>query len=119
MHEKIVSAAISPEMFRGTRVLVAEDMKVNMMLITRILQKHGCEVFPATNGLEVIDMLGKEGYDIVFMDCQMPLMDGFEATAAYGMMRTVQESMLYYPDCRCHDSRSGEMPECGYGLLSQ
>ncbi len=73
--------SIRSDMFLGTKVLVAEDMKVNMMLITKILQKHGCEVFPAVNGKEAIEMLQKNRYDIVFMDCQMPEMDGFEATA--------------------------------------
>jgi CheY-like chemotaxis protein len=52
------------------------------MLITRILEKHGCEVFQALNGREAVDMLRRNHYDIVFMDCQMPEMDGFEATRA-------------------------------------
>jgi signal transduction histidine kinase/DNA-binding response OmpR family regulator len=66
--------------FTGTRVLVVEDMQVNLILITKILTKHGCTVSVAANGQEAVDMLAQEAYDIVFMDCQMPIMDGFEAT---------------------------------------
>ncbi len=55
-------------------------MKVNLMLITKILRKHGCEVFVAENGKVAVEMLRENRYDIVFMDCQMPEMDGFEAT---------------------------------------
>ena len=80
MHAGKVDSAIREDMFLGSRVLVVEDMKVNMILITKILQKHGCEVFPAVNGKEGVEMLRKNRYDIVFMDCQMPEMDGFEAT---------------------------------------
>ncbi len=72
--------AIRPDMFSDTQVLVVEDMKVNLMLITRILEKHGCKVFSAVNGKEAVKMVCENRYDIVFMDCQMPEMDGFEAT---------------------------------------
>ncbi len=66
--------------FHGTRVLVVEDMKVNLLLISKILQKHGCTVETALNGREAVERMRHHHYDIVFMDCQMPEMDGFEAT---------------------------------------
>jgi signal transduction histidine kinase/CheY-like chemotaxis protein len=68
-------------MFPGLPVLVVEDMKVNLMLITKILKKHGCEVFVAFNGREAVEKMRENRYAVVFMDCQMPEMDGFEATA--------------------------------------
>lgn len=68
--------------FKGKRVLAVEDVKVNMMLIMKLLEKHGCTVETATNGKEAVAMTDKNSYDIVFMDCQMPEMDGFEATKA-------------------------------------
>jgi signal transduction histidine kinase/DNA-binding response OmpR family regulator len=64
------------------RSLVVEDMKVNLMLVTKLLEKHGLRVDAAANGKEGVEMLRQFEYDIVFMDCQMPEMDGFEATAA-------------------------------------
>ena len=62
------------------RLLVVEDVQVNLMLITKALEKHGIRVDAAANGKEAVQMLGDFRYDIVFMDCQMPVMDGFEAT---------------------------------------
>ena len=58
-----------------------DDMKVNLMLIMKLLKKHGCEVMSAENGRQAVEMMKTEHYDIVFMDCQMPEMDGFEATS--------------------------------------
>jgi len=73
---------VMPDMFSGVKALVVEDMKINLMLISKILEKHGCLVTTATNGREAVDSNIKEKFDIIFMDCQMPEMDGFEATAA-------------------------------------
>ncbi len=62
------------------KALVVEDVKVNLMLMNRILEKYGCAVSAAMNGKEAVAALRQNKYDIVFMDCQMPEMDGFEAT---------------------------------------
>ena len=67
--------------FQGTRVLVVEDMKVNQMLMQKILEKMECTAIDtALNGAEGVEKVKKSKYDVVFMDCQMPVMDGFEAT---------------------------------------
>jgi CheY-like chemotaxis protein len=66
--------------FPGKHVLVVEDMKVNLMLLVKVLEKMGCTVDGAINGVEAVSMLRESRYDAVFMDCQMPEMDGFEAT---------------------------------------
>lgn len=68
------------DIHQGVRVLAVEDMKVNLMLITKILQKFGCIVSSALNGKIAVEMMREQRYDLVFMDCQMPEMDGFEAT---------------------------------------
>jgi PAS domain S-box-containing protein len=64
------------------RILVAEDNSVNQRLILRLLEKRGHRVTLAENGREAVDALGKADFDLVFMDVQMPEMDGLEATAA-------------------------------------
>jgi PAS domain S-box-containing protein len=62
------------------RILVAEDNPVNQRLVARMLEKRGHQVKVAGNGREALDALRRENYDLVFMDVQMPVMDGFEAT---------------------------------------
>lgn len=80
LHSEEADKPAGPQMFSGTHVLVVEDIKTNLMLITKILEKHGCKVSSAVNGCEALEKLKHNQYDIVFMDCQMPEMDGFEAT---------------------------------------
>jgi two-component system, sensor histidine kinase and response regulator len=60
--------------------LVAEDNVVNQRLIARLLEKRGHSVVLAQNGREALEALGRQSFDIVLMDGQMPEMDGFEAT---------------------------------------
>jgi signal transduction histidine kinase/CheY-like chemotaxis protein len=64
------------------RVLLAEDNMVNAKLAVRLLERLGCRVDVASNGHEALKMVQSIPFDIVFMDCQMPEMDGFEATRA-------------------------------------
>jgi len=65
---------------RPLRALVAEDHDVNQLLARRMLEKLGCEVVIARNGREALAAVAEGGFDIVFMDMQMPEMDGVEAT---------------------------------------
>jgi signal transduction histidine kinase/CheY-like chemotaxis protein len=62
------------------RVLLVEDNFVNQRVAVYMLAKLGHQVAVARHGREAIDMLGQSRYDLVLMDCQMPEMDGFEAT---------------------------------------
>ena len=63
------------------RVLVVDDQPVNRTVVVRLLEKLGCTVDSAADGREALAAVTKHDYDLVLMDCQMPVMDGFEATA--------------------------------------
>ncbi len=68
------------EVLQGRRVLLVEDNATNRRLAEAVLGRFGAEVATAENGQEALAALGRESYDLVFMDCAMPVMDGFEAT---------------------------------------
>jgi CheY-like chemotaxis protein len=61
-------------------VLLVEDNMVNRTLALEMLQRLGCDAMHAGNGIEALDALEKQPFDVVLMDCQMPVMDGFIAT---------------------------------------
>ena len=64
------------------RILLAEDNLVNQKLASRLLENQGHLVVVASDGAQALDTLAKQSFDLVLMDAQMPVMDGFEATAA-------------------------------------
>ncbi len=63
-------------------ILLVEDNDVNQLVARKMLEKMGCTVDIANNGHEAVEQFDKKDYDLIFMDCQMPEMDGFEATEA-------------------------------------
>jgi CheY-like chemotaxis protein len=77
----VLSTAPGPQA-RGLRILVTEDNPVNQLLAVRVLQKAGHTTAVADNGQEALEALERETFDLVLMDVQMPVMNGFQATAA-------------------------------------
>jgi CheY-like chemotaxis protein/HPt (histidine-containing phosphotransfer) domain-containing protein len=77
------------------RVLVVEDNPVNRAVVKKMLEKAGLSPITANDGMEAMEAMHQEQFDVVLMDCQMPRMDGYEATeairdreATHGLMRT-------------------------------
>lgn len=71
----------SPQInFQETRILVAEDNRVNQQLIKYQIKKMGYQVCVVDNGEKVLEELEKKSYQLVLMDCQMPVLDGYDAT---------------------------------------
>lgn len=75
------------------KVLLVEDNEINQMVSGEMLRQTGLDVEIADNGATAVDMLAQQEFDLVFMDCQMPEMDGFEATKIIRQ----QEAMLNTP----------------------
>ena len=65
----------------SARVLLVEDSETNQKVASNMLETLGCKVEIAVNGLEALEKLETASYDIIFMDCQMPVYDGYETTA--------------------------------------
>ena len=76
----IEEAEVKKATMFDAKVLVTEDNIINQKLITRILEEHGITVDLANNGLESFEKRRNNDYDLLFMDIQMPVMDGIEAT---------------------------------------
>jgi len=83
----------SPQLERDCRILLAEDSRDNQILITRLLERAGAEVVVVDNGQEAVRALlaGDAQFDLVLMDMQMPILDGYSATAL------IRESGLTVP----------------------
>ncbi|MDQ2658078.1 MAG: ATP-binding protein, partial [Bacteroidota bacterium] len=80
------TGAVADKQLSGMRVLLVEDNDINRLYAKSILQQWNCAVDIAENGLVAIEKVKYNFYDVVLMDVQMPVMDGYEATRAIRMM---------------------------------
>jgi CheY-like chemotaxis protein len=78
----VVATDNATVIFAGAKVLVAEDNSVNQLLITKLLNQHGIEPVVKENGLEVLEVLKNQQFDLLLLDIQMPLLDGYKTCIA-------------------------------------
>ena len=83
--------------FKGLKVLLAEDNAVNQTVAVNTLKKNGIQTTVANNGREAVELFGTQDFDLILMDCQMPEMDGFEATRAILDVEKQQEKIKHTP----------------------
>src|SRR5258708_2932679 len=93
------------------RLLVVEDNPVNGLVARRLLEKQNHTVRTATNGREALDMMEKEKFDCVLMDLQMPVLDGFEATAAIRKQERISGGHLPIIALTAH-AIAGDLERC-------
>ncbi|WP_224983925.1 response regulator [Geomonas agri] len=77
-----VDAEQGPAPVLSASVLLVEDNPVNQDVATAMLEASGCRVSVANNGAEALEAVARRDFDLIFMDCQMPIMDGYAATRA-------------------------------------
>src|SRR6185436_20994561 len=80
-HEEVVTRHTIREDRPALEVLLAEDTPVNRMVAARMLERMGHRVTLANNGQEAVEAAATGTFDVILMDVQLPVMDGFEATA--------------------------------------
>jgi CheY-like chemotaxis protein/signal transduction histidine kinase/HPt (histidine-containing phosphotransfer) domain-containing protein len=80
LHPASAPHAENNHSFDGCRILIADDNIVNQQVAIHILEKLGCEIDIANNGQEAVTLHSQHSYDLILMDCQMPVMDGYQAT---------------------------------------
>ncbi len=86
--KRMYKSAVANRLERKYEVLLAEDNLINQKLANGLLGNLGCKVTIAGNGREAVDCMKNKNFDIIFMDIQMPEMDGFEAT---GIIRDMEK----------------------------
>jgi CheY-like chemotaxis protein len=79
-HETLAHPPVAP--LQDVSILLVEDNPTTQQLLTLILGKTGCHLEITSNGSHALANLENSSYDLIFMDCEMPDMDGFEATRA-------------------------------------
>jgi len=109
---KAPEISVAPtQILKGIRVLVVEDNAVNQLVVSELLYNWGCDVVTANNGLIAVEATAKEKFDAILMDVQMPVMDGFEATAA---IRAQEELSKTHTDiiAMTANAMSGDRERC-------
>jgi len=100
--------------YKNLRVLVVDDDAINVLVLESLLRKYDLQVESASNGRAALDKISSSPskYNLVFMDCQMPIMDGFEATKKLNQMMKNQElPMIPIIGCTAFSSKE-KLDEC-------
>jgi len=76
----VIGQDVAAPIAKPVHILLVDDVKINLIVLSSMLQQWGHFIETATNGKQALELLKTNPYDLVFMDCQMPEMDGYECT---------------------------------------
>jgi two-component system sensor histidine kinase/response regulator len=110
-HSAALTTSAPPPAIGTKKILIAEDNVVNQRVASALLSKRGHHVTVVANGLEAVESVAREDYDLVLMDVQMPEMDGFEATEAIRARERVTGGHLRIIAMTAH-ALSGDAERC-------
>jgi two-component system sensor histidine kinase/response regulator len=99
------------DVYRGT-VLVVEDNVINQRVASRFLERSGCKVEIAANGAAAVDAFEKDHYSMIFMDMQMPVMDGLEATRRIRAIEASEQRLRTPIVALTANAHAGQMEIC-------
>ncbi|PHS72653.1 MAG: diguanylate cyclase [Cycloclasticus sp.] len=80
-----------PASYKDKKILVVEDNRANQVVAEAMLERFSCNVIIANNGIEALRLIKNQSFDLIFMDCQMPEMDGYEATFQVRQLENIDE----------------------------
>lgn len=99
-----------PIVYLGSRILVVEDNRASQQVAIGMLERLGCSMDIANNGCEALERLAQRSYDLILMDCHMPLMNGFEATR---QIRALQGELSKLPIiAMTANAQQGDSDQC-------
>lgn len=94
------------------RLLLVEDNSVNLLVAQRLLQVLGCEVVTATQGEQALEALRTQTFDLVLMDCQMPVLDGYDATRRWRAHESAQAAARLPIVAMTANAMAGDRERC-------
>ncbi|BAW80314.1 diguanylate phosphodiesterase [Candidatus Nitrosoglobus terrae] len=97
--------------FLGYQILAVEDNAVNQQVVTGMLERLGCQIEIAANGIEALAAITHKHYDLILMDCHMPQMDGYEATRRIRALEVVEKREIPIIAMTANASE-GEVDKC-------
>jgi diguanylate cyclase (GGDEF)-like protein len=104
------NSIVDDSIYKDKRVLVVEDNRANQQVAVGMLERLGCRAEMADNGKAALDLISRQNFDLVLMDCQMPQMDGYEATAC---IRNLESNRNRIPVvAMTANVREGESDKC-------
>lgn len=106
------AAPLTPAQRKNIRVLLAEDNFLNAKLTMQQLQKLGYEADSVPNGQEAIEAAEKKAYDVILMDCQMPIVDGYQATMELRRRERERDGRRLHIIAMTANALSGDREKC-------